>query len=143
MSHQRSQVHEAFFPKSLQSSGERGGRDLLLAHHFTAVFDDDALLLADARNGFIEFDDVFELALSQNIIRKIDNNKIEISKFDAKLQKLETEIKSKADKDSKGMFAEILETRKEIRDIKEEFEHGKEDIQKIIEIMTLNNKNKD
>ena len=41
------------------------------------------------------------------------------------------------------MIVEILEARKEIRDIKEQFEHDKEDIQKIIEIMTLNNKNKD
>ena len=72
-----------------------------------------------------------------------NNNKIEISKFDAKLQKLETEIKVKADKDNKGMIVEILEARKEIRDIKEQFEHDKEDIQKIIEIMTLNNKNKE
>ncbi len=72
-----------------------------------------------------------------------NNNKIEISKFDAKIQKLETEIKTKTEKDNKGVFAEILEARKEIRDIKEEFEHGKEDIQKIIEIMTLNNKSKD
>ena len=67
-----------------------------------------------------------------------NNNKIEISKFDAKLQKLETELKAQSEKDNKGMIAEILETRKEIRDIKEEFQHGKEDIQKIIEIMSIN-----
>ncbi len=71
-----------------------------------------------------------------------NNNKIEISKFDAKLQKLETEIKTKSEKDNKGMIAEILETRKEIKDIKEEFESGKEDLQKIIEIIELQSKNK-
>jgi hypothetical protein len=71
-----------------------------------------------------------------------NNNKIEISKFDMKLQKLETEIKAKTEKDNKGMFAEILETRKEIKDIKEEFASGKEDLQKIIEIVDLQMKNK-
>ena len=71
-----------------------------------------------------------------------NNNKVEISKFDMKLQKLETEIKAKSEKDNKGMFAEILETRKEIKDIKEEFESGKEDLQKIIEIIELQSKNK-
>lgn len=71
-----------------------------------------------------------------------NNNKMEISKFDMKLQKLETEIKAKSEKDNKGMFAEILETRKEIRDMKEDFEHGKEDLQKIIEIIELQSKNK-
>jgi hypothetical protein len=71
-----------------------------------------------------------------------NNNKVEISKFDMKLQKLETEIKAKSEKDNKGMFAEILETRKEIRDMKEDFEHGKEDLQKLIEIIELKSKNK-
>ena len=71
-----------------------------------------------------------------------NNNKIEISKFDMKLQKLETEIKAQSQKENKGMLAEILEFRKEIKDIKEEFEHGKEDIQKIIEIVDLQMKNK-
>lgn len=71
-----------------------------------------------------------------------NNNKMEISKFDMKLQKLETEIKAKSEKDNKGMFAEILETRKEIRDMKEDFEHGKEDLQKLIEIIELQSKNK-
>jgi len=71
-----------------------------------------------------------------------NNNKIEISKFDAKIQKLETELKTKAEKDNKGVFAEILEARKEIRDIKEEFKHGKEDLQKLIDIVALNSKNK-
>jgi len=71
-----------------------------------------------------------------------NNNKIEITKFDAKLQKLETEIKAKSEKDNKGMIAEILETRKEIKDIKEEFASGKEDLQKIIEIIELQSKNK-
>ena len=71
-----------------------------------------------------------------------NNNKMEISKFDMKLQKLETEIKAKSEKDNKGIFAEILETRKEIKDIKEEFASGKEDLQKIIEIIELQSKNK-
>ena len=71
-----------------------------------------------------------------------NNNKMEISKFDMKLQKLETEIKTQSQKDNKGMLAEILETRKEIKDIKEEFESGKEDLQKIIEIIELQSKNK-
>ena len=71
-----------------------------------------------------------------------NNNKMEISKFDMKLQKLETEIKAQSQKDNKGMLAEILETRKEIKDIKEEFASGKEDLQKIIEIIELQSKNK-
>ena len=71
-----------------------------------------------------------------------NNNKIEISKFDMKLQKLEAEIKASHEKDNKGMIAEILETRKEIKDIKEEFESGKEDIQKLIEIINIQTQNK-
>ena len=71
-----------------------------------------------------------------------NNNKMEISKFDMKLQKLETEIKAQSQKDNKGMLAEILETRKEIKDIKEEFKSGQEDLQKIIQIIELHQKNK-
>ena len=71
-----------------------------------------------------------------------NNNKIEINKFDAKLQKLETEIKTKSEKDNKGVIAEILEARKEIKEIKEEFESGKEDLQKVIEIIETQMKNK-
>jgi hypothetical protein len=70
-----------------------------------------------------------------------NNNKLEISKFDVKLQKLEAELKASHEKDNKGMIAEILETRKEIKDIKEEFESGKEDIQKLIEIINIQNQN--
>ena len=40
------------------------------------------------------------------------------------------------------MLAEILETRKEIKDIKEEFKSGQEDLQKIIQIIELHQKNK-
>jgi hypothetical protein len=71
-----------------------------------------------------------------------NNNKMEISKFDMKLQKLETELKAKAEKDNKGLIAEVLETRKEIKEIKENFETGKQDIQKIIEIIDIQMKNK-
>ncbi len=71
-----------------------------------------------------------------------NNNKMEISQFNAKLQKLETEIKTKAESDNKGMIAEILETRKEIKDIKEEFEDSQENLKKLIEIIQTNNKNK-
>jgi len=71
-----------------------------------------------------------------------NNNKMEISKFDAKLQKLETEINAKSEKDNKGMIAEILETRKEIKDIKEEFNSNKEDLYKLVEIIQLQNQNK-
>lgn len=71
-----------------------------------------------------------------------NNNKMEISKIDMKIQKLETEIKASHEKDNKGIIAEILETRKEIKDIKEEFESGKEDIQKLIEIINIQNQNK-
>ena len=70
-----------------------------------------------------------------------NNNKIEITKWDAKLQKLETEMKAQSQKDNKGMIAEILETRKEIKDIKAEFDSGKEDLQKVIEILALQHKN--
>ncbi len=71
-----------------------------------------------------------------------NNNKIEISKFDAKLQKLETEMKASQEKENKSLIAEVLETRKEIRDIKEQFETGKEDVQKIIDIIEIQMKNK-
>jgi hypothetical protein len=71
-----------------------------------------------------------------------NNNKIEINKFDVKLQKLETELKAQSQKDNKGMIAEILETRKELKEIKEEFESGKQDIEKIVEIMEIQRKNK-
>jgi hypothetical protein len=71
-----------------------------------------------------------------------NNNKIEISKFDTKIQKLETEIKAKSEKENKGMIAEILETRKEIKDIKEEFENSQDNLKKLIEIIDMQRKNK-
>ena len=71
-----------------------------------------------------------------------DNNKIEISKFDAKLQKLETEMKASQEKENKGMIAEILETRKEIKDMKSEFESAQEDVKKLVDIIDLQMKNK-
>ncbi len=95
------------------------------------------------------------LALAMSVIQQVrqkkkeaessvccNNNKMEISQFNAKLQKLETEIKTKAESDNKGMIAEILETRKEIKDIKEEFEDSQENLKKLIEIIQTNNKNK-
>jgi len=71
-----------------------------------------------------------------------NNNKIEISKFDAKLQKLETEMKASQEKENKGMIAEILETRKEIKDMKSEFESAQEDVKKLVDIIDLQMKNK-
>ena len=71
-----------------------------------------------------------------------NNNKMEISKFDMKLQKLETEMKANAEKDKKSFFAEVIETQREIKNIKEDFENNKETIQKLIEIIDLQNKNK-
>lgn len=62
-----------------------------------------------------------------------NNNKIAISKFDAKLQKLETELKTKAEKDNKGFIAEMLETRKELKDIKDDFDEITDIIEKIID----------
>lgn len=62
-----------------------------------------------------------------------NNNKIEISKFDAKIQKLETELKTKTEKDNKGFIAEILETRKELKDIKDDFDEITDIIEKIID----------
>ena len=47
-------------------------------YDYSIVLDNIFQLFNDEK--FIEFDDVFELALSQNIIRKIDDNKIEIFK---------------------------------------------------------------
>ncbi len=71
-----------------------------------------------------------------------NNNKMEISKFDMKLQKLETEIKTKSETDNKSIFAEILETQREIKNIKEDFNNSQENIQKLIDIIQLQNKNK-
>ena len=62
-----------------------------------------------------------------------NNNKLEISKFDAKLQKLETEIKANAQKEKKSLIAEIIETRKELKDIKDDFNEITDVIEKIID----------
>jgi hypothetical protein len=115
-------------------------------HETTPINDSDPYSVSDIFTG-IAATTALLMSAAQQIRQKkkeaesslcCNNNKIEISKFDAKLQKLETELKAQSEKDNKGMIAEILETRKEIRDIKEEFQHGKEDIQKIIEIMSIN-----
>lgn len=62
-----------------------------------------------------------------------NNNKLEISKFDAKLQKLETEIKANAQKEKKSLIAEIIETRKELKEIKDDFNEITNVIEKIID----------
>ena len=62
-----------------------------------------------------------------------NNNKLEISKFDAKLQKLETEIKANAQKEKKSLIAEIIETRKELKEIKDDFNEITDVIEKIID----------
>ena len=40
------------------------------------------------------------------------------------------------------MIAEILETRKEIKDMKSEFESAQEDVKKLVDIIDLQMKNK-
>jgi hypothetical protein len=70
-----------------------------------------------------------------------NNNKLEISKFDAKLQKLEADLKTEQSKDTKSFLAELAETRREIHTVKDDLKHDKEDIQKIVEIIQLQNQN--
>lgn len=70
-----------------------------------------------------------------------NNNKIEINKFDAKLQKLEADFKTEQAKDNKSFIAELAETRREINEIRDNLNHDKEDIQKIVDIIQLQNQN--
>lgn len=70
-----------------------------------------------------------------------NNNKIEINKFDVKLQKLEADFKAEQVKDNKSFIAELAETRREIKEVKDNLNQDKEDIQKIVDIIQLQTQN--
>lgn len=70
-----------------------------------------------------------------------NNNKIEINKFNAKLQKLEADFKAEQSKDNKSFIAELVEIRREIKEVRDHLNQDKEDIQKIVDILQLQTQN--
>jgi hypothetical protein len=61
------------------------------------------------------------------------DNKLSISNIDAKVTKLEAELKAKAEESNKSLHAEIYEQYREMREIREDAQEVKEILSKVID----------